>query len=229
MKPCNQITGNEQGSVLLLAILILFAVTMLGIFSTSTSTVELKVSANNAFRKKAFYAAEAGLARLRYDLSTRFDKDDPFYTFALDGSQTGVDSDGSDLDIDAAGLNDEDPARPDFENGAVWYNEVSLGDARYTVTVYDDWEADDACPEVVAAGSSKNGEIDCNNRIYARSVGEAPGGGRAIIEALLGADIDEQIISGYTAQTGAGAVKQSESGDKAKSDEDDTIAVQGEV
>jgi hypothetical protein len=212
MKPCNQITGNEQGSVLLLAILILFAVTMLGIFSTSTSTVELQVTANNAFRKKAFYAAEAGLEHARAILTPKMLPKNtarlaagqkPVWTFALDGSETG---------IGAASLNDDD--RPDFENGATWLEDVQLGDSTYTVRVYDDWEDDD------------DATADSNGRVYMRALGEGPRGSRAMVETILAGSVDEEFITGYTAQSGGEAVKRSEGADK-NAISDDAFSTQG--
>ncbi len=191
---------NQDGTVLIIALLMLVAVTALGFFSTTTSTIESQVTANNNMYKKAFYAAEAGLERARVVLSKMLvdnnqsrmaSGEKPVYSFALDGSQSGV---------NAASLNADD--RPDFENGAVWYNNVTIGDSAYTVTLYDDWESDD------------DATSDANGRIWARGEGTAPGGAESAIELLLGGEYDEEAIQDYTAQAGAGAVKSSEGGDK---------------
>lgn len=207
MKLNTRFMDNQDGSVLIIALLMLVAVTALGFFSTTTSTIESQVTANNNMYKKAFYAAEAGLERARVVLSKMLVDNNQsrmassgkaFYTFALDGSQSGV---------NAASLNSDD--RPDFENGAVWYGDpndeevrVSIGDSEYRVILYDDLDGDD------------DATIDSNGTIWARSEGFAPGGAKSVIELLLGNFYDEEAIQDYTAQSGAGAVKSSEGGDK---------------
>jgi hypothetical protein len=55
-----RILKNEQGYMLLLAVFILMAATFLGIFSTTTSTIETQIAGNDSAYKRAFYAAEGG-------------------------------------------------------------------------------------------------------------------------------------------------------------------------
>ena len=50
---------NEDGSVLVVAILILVLLTIIGISAMSTTNVELKISGNEKSYKMALYAAEA--------------------------------------------------------------------------------------------------------------------------------------------------------------------------
>ena len=50
---------NEDGSVMVLAILILALLTIIGIAAMSTTNVELKISGNEKSYKMALYAAEA--------------------------------------------------------------------------------------------------------------------------------------------------------------------------
>jgi hypothetical protein len=201
MKTPKQITGNEQGSVLLLALLMLFAVTMLGLFSTNTSTIEIQVSANNAFKKKAFYAAEAGLEHGRSQLTALLIPNnqallaaaqDPVWTFALDGSNFQ----------NAASLNGN-TNKPDYENGAdLFPAPQQIGDCTYTVRVYDDWEGDG------------DAATDTNGRIHIRSVAEGPRGAQAAVEAILVGDVIEEQSTDYTAQAGAGSAKSSIGQDK---------------
>jgi hypothetical protein len=217
MKPFKQIINNESGSVLILAILMLFAVTMLGFFSTTTSTIETKISANNALYKKAFYAAESGLEHARLVLTNNFAGDPsnvnrlaadppqaPTWTFALKKNTFNDDTDDAkDTDLDG----------PDFDEGAVWFNNVSLGDCEYEVRVYDD--IDDGMPGDTGYDPAE----DTNSRVYVRSQGECyPNNSvahtMASIEMILAGSVQEQAVTDYNAQSGAGAGKVSEGGDR---------------
>ncbi|MFH1154341.1 MAG: pilus assembly PilX N-terminal domain-containing protein [Pseudomonadota bacterium] len=51
---------NEQGSALVMALLLLVVLTILGISATTTSNIELKIASNDMLNKKAFYAADGG-------------------------------------------------------------------------------------------------------------------------------------------------------------------------
>lgn len=53
--------GNEDGSVIVFALFILVVVTVLGISSTNTSTLELQIASNDQFFKMAFYNADSAL------------------------------------------------------------------------------------------------------------------------------------------------------------------------
>ncbi|WP_212637665.1 pilus assembly PilX family protein [Desulfocicer vacuolatum] len=50
---------SEKGSTLLVALMVLFVVTILGIFSINTSTTELAIARNDRLYTMAFYAAES--------------------------------------------------------------------------------------------------------------------------------------------------------------------------
>jgi hypothetical protein len=52
------IIKNNQGSALVVALLMLVVLTLLGIAATSTSTVELQISGNDKLYKTSFYAAD---------------------------------------------------------------------------------------------------------------------------------------------------------------------------
>jgi len=55
---CSCVNG-EQGSAIVIALLILAAVSLLGIAASTTSRIEIQVAGNERFHKSAFYAAEA--------------------------------------------------------------------------------------------------------------------------------------------------------------------------
>ena len=52
--------NNEKGSVLLTAVIFLMLLTVIGIFATTTSTIEIQISGNDKINKMVFYAADSG-------------------------------------------------------------------------------------------------------------------------------------------------------------------------
>lgn len=54
--------SDEQGSVMVIALLILVLLTIIGISATTTSQIEIQNSGNKKFHKTAFYSAEAARA-----------------------------------------------------------------------------------------------------------------------------------------------------------------------
>ena len=55
------IMSNQQGSVIVIAMVILVLLTILGISATTTSTTEVQISTNTVLHNVAFYTAESGL------------------------------------------------------------------------------------------------------------------------------------------------------------------------
>ena len=49
---------NEKGSIIVLAVIMLFLLTMFGIAATTTSSIEVQIAGNELRHKLAFYAAE---------------------------------------------------------------------------------------------------------------------------------------------------------------------------
>ncbi len=63
MKKCDKykiLVDNENGSALIFALLILVVLTILGISSTQTSNVEIKIASNDKVYKQSFYEADGG-------------------------------------------------------------------------------------------------------------------------------------------------------------------------
>ena len=52
---------NEEGSVIVVALMILVVLTIIGISATDTTKVELQIATNDKFHKIAFYNADAGV------------------------------------------------------------------------------------------------------------------------------------------------------------------------
>lgn len=59
-KKYKDLINNENGSALIFAVLILAALTIIGVSSITTSTIEIKIANNDKVYKNAFYAADGG-------------------------------------------------------------------------------------------------------------------------------------------------------------------------
>ncbi|MCA1795019.1 MAG: pilus assembly PilX N-terminal domain-containing protein [Desulfobacteraceae bacterium] len=54
------VIDNETGSAMVLALIVLAALTIIGIFSINTSTIETQIDTNDRLHKMAFYEADGG-------------------------------------------------------------------------------------------------------------------------------------------------------------------------
>ena len=54
-------SNEEKGVVLVLALLLLFVATLIGINAISTATYDVSISGNKRISEQAFYVAEAGI------------------------------------------------------------------------------------------------------------------------------------------------------------------------
>jgi hypothetical protein len=192
--------NNECGYVLVIAIMILALLTIIGISASNTSTTEVQTSTNSLLYERAFYTAESGMEHLKELLKVQFVQWNavklatgvsPDWSFALNGSVTGV----SAADSDADGFGD-------YEGGAVWIN-AELNNVNYSVRVWNNADA---------GGPTS----DTDGLIFARSEAVDARGARCSIEQLLEGDAAGQIISGYNAQQGAGSGKSYTSNDAEK-------------
>jgi Tfp pilus assembly protein PilX len=62
---------NEDGSVLVLALVMLVLLTLLGIAASRTSSIEIQVSGNDTIYKQNLYMAEAGAMEAAQELENR--------------------------------------------------------------------------------------------------------------------------------------------------------------
>ena len=66
---------EEDGSVLVIALILLVLLTVIGISASTTSEVELQIAGNEKFHKMAFYAAdggtETGIELIEQNIETR--------------------------------------------------------------------------------------------------------------------------------------------------------------
>jgi len=177
---------NEDGYIMVSAIMVLVLLTLVGVTAVDTSTTESSISTNVLLYERAFYTAEAGMEHVRELLSVPFIQNNAAqlannlpgsWNFALDGSMAGKDA--------ATDIN--------FAGGVLWID-TQLGGVPYQVTI---WNNDDG-------GGATN---DTDGMVFARSTASDPRGTICTIETLLEGDTSGQSVSGYKAQSGAGAGK----------------------
>lgn len=181
---------DEQGIVLVIALILLCMMTIIGTAVSNTASIETLISGVEKEQKEAFYAAEAGVDHAKGFLKSLFisrnnvkiaSGQNPDWDFALDGSETG---------ISAA----EDTT---YDDGATWITDGTLGgNYIYSVKVWNNSES---------GGSATN---DIDGVIYIRSVATGPNSDIASIEvSIQGSVSGVGSITGYVAQAGAGSGK----------------------
>lgn len=69
MQKITSIINNPQGSVIIIAVMILALLTVIGISATNTSTTEVQISTNAVLHNIAFYTADSGIAAGRAALN----------------------------------------------------------------------------------------------------------------------------------------------------------------
>lgn len=70
MKSFDRLLRNEDGSAIILALMILVLLTVIGIAGSNSTRTEMKIASNDKFHKITFYAAEAArtYVRVKIDL-----------------------------------------------------------------------------------------------------------------------------------------------------------------
>ena len=182
---------NENGYIIIVALLILALLTVISVSAINMSMTESKIATNELLYEKAFYAAEAGLQQVTEDLRSRYlagnsailaTSGDPNWNFALVGVQ----------DPYGDGIGD-------FA-GSIDVLNRQLGNVNIQVRI---WNNNDG-------GAYDN---DTDGLIYARSIATGPRGAICRVEMLLDGAMSDEAISGYSAQAGAGPGKNFVSGD----------------
>jgi hypothetical protein len=86
------IIKNQSGSVLLIALLVLMAITVIGTMSIRTSVVELHISRNEREARETFFLAESaaveGSQRLVYAIREDLEDEDPIWYHSRKNSKT---------------------------------------------------------------------------------------------------------------------------------------------
>lgn len=179
---------NEKGFVMVTTLLFLALMTVIGIATINTSSIETMIAVAEKNRQKAFYAAEAGIAHctaiLMNRMSVNFKKtSSSSWDFALNDSEPGVES----TDY----LTDDDD-----KESFIWIKGKSFGSAcTYTVMVRDNNDGD--------SDISK----DDDGQVYVTSIATMADGATAGIEIGLSGLLDGGSATGYSAQAGAGSGK----------------------
>ena len=65
---------NEDGSILVITLLTLVALTLMGIAAITTSTIEIQIAANDKFYKTAFHNADSGVYAIPKVISVALDE-----------------------------------------------------------------------------------------------------------------------------------------------------------
>jgi hypothetical protein len=176
---------QEDGYIILSAVLILALLTIICASALKMSTTEMKIATNELLYERAFYTAEAGLQHSTELLRLQYVKRNrailsaggtPNLSFAL--------QDAFDSDEDGAGDLD----------GSVTLLDRKLDAIGLQVRI---WNNDDG-------GGPTN---DTDGLIYVRSEAGGPRGALCRIEMLLEGSISGEAISDYSAQGGAGPGK----------------------
>ncbi len=192
--------GNEQGSVIVAAMMMLVLLTIIGLAATNMSTTEINISTNSLLYERAFYTAEGGLDHSKESVKLQFIEyndliirsgGDGDWDFALNGSIAGKTVAG---DSDGDGIGS-------YADGVVWISNANLDGVSYTVTI---WNNDDG------GGSATD---DTDGLIFVRSDASGPRGERCSVEALVQGTAIGGPVSGYIAQEGTGSGKTFSSND----------------
>jgi len=188
IKKTKYILHNENGSIIVVALMLLALLTVLGLSAINTSTTERHLAVNTLLYERAFYASEAGFEHAKGLLRIPFIAQNQAnmalgnqasWSFVLNGS--GV-IPGLSAAVDT-----------DFEGG-VTLVQSNLDGVLYTVTV---WNNNDG-------GGATN---DTDGRIMVRTEATGPRGATCAIESLIAGTTSSGSIDGYKAQAGAGAGK----------------------
>ena len=176
---------NEDGYIIIAALLILALLTIISVSAINMSTTELKIATNELLYEKAFYAAESGLQHLTELLKIQY----------ITGNSANLSSGGTpnwNFALQGAVDSDEDGSG-DFVGSVVLLNR-RLDNIGIQVRV---WNNDDG-------GGPIN---DTDGLIYARSEAEGLRGARCRIDILLEGHMSGTAVSNYSAQAGGGPDK----------------------
>jgi hypothetical protein len=207
MQKIKNFHNNENGSVMVAAIMILVLLTIVGIAATKNSTTEQHLATNTLLYERAFYAAEAGFEHAKGVLKVPYTEQNQANTalgnpgswsFVLDGSGVipGLAAAQDCAPLDMGGNCAGGDGVGDLEGG-VTLLQSSLAGINYTVTI---WNNDDR-----ATGGTPT--TDTDGRILVRTVATGPRGSVCAIESLIEGTTTSGGMEGYKAQAGAGAGK----------------------
>lgn len=183
-----KLLGDERGSAIVVALLVLTLGTIIAVASIATSTVERQSAFNFLTYERTFYTAEAGLERAKEVLKMQFARQtapsnpqEANWGFAIAAATDST-----------------------YAGGVKLFQNQDLDGNTYTVTI---WDNEDEAP------SPDDPKVDKDRLIWVRSEASEPRGARCTIETLLRAK-DHSDIRGYDTQSYGGPDKASTSNDK---------------
>ncbi len=138
-KPIGRIS-DQQGSVLLIAVIVLALLSLLGIMSTTTTSIELQIAGNERIYRQNFNCAEAG-ARHVIELIQSTDKSDLDNHESLNWLTNGM--------VNPSTI-------PDFTDPGAWDWDDSDGDANAEELTVTDADGDPVCSETYFAAVEIN-------------------------------------------------------------------------
>jgi hypothetical protein len=154
MQKITSITNNQQGSVIIMAVIVLAMLSIIGIAATSTSTTEVQVSTNAMLHNIAFYTADSGIEAGRAALNNLKMADAGSWDLLLRNMAT--DPPGTEVitwnGVDCTTLNEV----IDADGGR------TVGPAAFSLTIEDNNDLD------------KNTEVDSDDTIFLTSTLVAP-------------------------------------------------------
>ena len=153
---------NEDGMILVIALIVLALLTLLGLGATTTSTIELDIAVNEKAQKIAFYAADAGIEAGRAVLNDLKTGDSGNWDNLLQGNQ---------LVGQTTGISTLDDALDDAGGRGA-------GPALFTLAVADNDDLDgnnqvDTDSVIILTSSGSYGEAQAQVEAYVRYSGEA--------------------------------------------------------
>jgi hypothetical protein len=204
MQKIKYLFSNENGSVIVVALMMMVLLTILGLAAINTSTTERHLAVNTLLYERAFYAAEAGFEHAKGVLKVPYNEQNQSnialgnpgsWSFVLDGGGVipGLTAAQDCAPLDMSGNCAGGDGVGDFEGGVLLL-QSDLDGLSYNVTV---WNNDDG-------GGPPN---DTDGRLMIRTVARGPRGATCAIEALIEGTTDSGGMNGYKAQAGAGAGK----------------------
>ncbi len=184
---------SQRGAALPLVLLSILFLTMLGFLAMTTSSIEVRLAANERDYQQAIYTAEAGVAHARAVLQGLLNV----------CNQSNIAA-GGDVNWNFV-LQDlaECPALAGQPRPLTI--QASLGNFQYQVTMTDN--PDDPIDPTLPASDPQQLTSDMDKKIVVTSQATGPGGVRAGIEVVLVAQNSDSEVSGYSGQFGAGAGK----------------------
>ena len=175
---------NQEGFIIIAAVMMLALLTIIAVSALNTSTTEVQIATNDLLYEKTFYAAEAGLQHLKQLLGSQVVKYQavnpvsatvPNWNFALVGARKTTDD-----------------GQGNYDGSVEWINREIDG-ITVKVSVWNN-------------ADSGNYETDTDGLIYARSVATGPRKSACKIEILLKSTLNGLSIRDYV-QQGAGPGK----------------------